>query len=314
MEVVCLDDVAQTTWQWIRRQKRVGSHSGSFRGRQVGRVGSRCHTTSVRERFTREDECERRGKAAQARVQRGQVSRARQELVGAKLAPKDQTTLNELRGRRPQEQLREIPEDVMSFEPETPVQLDQKNFATCLRRSPSGSSPGPGGCTNEMLRVVLDDPEALFLLTAAAEDFARADVPQCIFGVFMLATMTALQKREGGVRGIATGTSFRRLVAKTLARQFMDQVEETCAPFQFALSTRASTALCEVSSHLQEGELLFANLDDVFVVSKPDRTRFLYDLLANRLHALAGIELHKGKTPRVEPSRRMPAWNGCPWR
>ena len=81
-----------------------------------------------------------------------------------------------------------------------------------------------------MLRVVLDDPEALFLLTAAAEDFARVDVPQCIFGAFMLATMTALQKREGGVRGVATGTSFRRSVAKTLTRQFMDQVEETCAP------------------------------------------------------------------------------------
>ena len=39
-------------------------------------------------------------------------------------------------------------------------------------------------------------------------------------------------KREGGVRGIAIGTSFRRSV--TLARQFMDQVEETCSPFQFA--------------------------------------------------------------------------------
>ena len=67
-----------------------------------------------------QDECERHGRAVQARVQRGQVSRARQELVGAKLAPKDQTTLNELRGRRPQEQLREIPADVMSFELETP--------------------------------------------------------------------------------------------------------------------------------------------------------------------------------------------------
>ena len=53
--------------------------------------------------------------------------------------------------------------------------------------------------------------------------------------------MTALQKPDGGVRGIATGTSFRRLVAKTLARQFSKQVETTCAPFQFALSTRAGT-------------------------------------------------------------------------
>ena len=57
----------------------------------------------------------------------------------------------------------------------------------------------------------------------------------------MSASMTALQKPDGGVRGIATGTSFRRLVARTLARQFGKAVEATCAPFQFALSTRAGT-------------------------------------------------------------------------
>ena len=39
----------------------------------------------------------------------------------------------------------------------------------------------------------------------------------------------------------ATGCSFRRLVAKVLARQFSDAVEAVCAPLQFALSTRAGT-------------------------------------------------------------------------
>ena len=190
--------------------------------------------------------CERseeqhRGKAAQERVQRGQVSRARHELTGAKLAPKDEATLNELRNRRPQEQLREIPGDVLNFQPEAPVQLDRVLFATSLRGAPSGSSPQPGGCSCEMLRVLLDDREGLLLLTAAAEDFARGDVPHCIFSAFTLATITALQKRRGGVSGIATGTSFRRLVAKTLARQLMGEVEQSCAPFQFALSTRAGT-------------------------------------------------------------------------
>ena len=58
---------------------------------------------------------------------------------------------------------------------------------------------------------------------------------------FMAATMTALQKPDGGVRGIATGTTIRRLVAKTLARQFGKAVEATCVPYQFALSTRAGT-------------------------------------------------------------------------
>ena len=44
----------------------------------------------------------------------------------------------------------------------------------------------------------------------------------------MSATMTALQKPDGGARGgIATGRSFRRLVAKTLARQFGKVVEST---------------------------------------------------------------------------------------
>ena len=65
-------------------------------------------------------------------------------------------------------------------------------------------------------------------------------------------------------------------------------------PLLFSLAIH--DALCEVSGQLQEGELLFAYLVDVYVVSKPDCTRFLYDLLAKRLHALAGIEFHEGKT------------------
>ena len=112
---------------------------------------------------------------------------------------------------------------------------------SCLQGSPSGVAPGPGGCTNEMLRVYLDDAEILSLLFDAAEDFARGEIPDNVTRFLMLATMIALEKRDGGVRGIATGTSFRRLVAKVLARQFSEQVEQACTPSQFALSTRAGT-------------------------------------------------------------------------
>ena len=78
------------------------------------------------------------------------------------------------------------------------VNVNAKLFATCLREAPSGSSPGPGGCTNEMLKVCLDNTEALHLLTSAAEDFARSSIPDNIFKAFTMAT---------------TSTSFRRLVA-----------------------------------------------------------------------------------------------------
>ena len=52
---------------------------------------------------------------------------------------------------------------------------------------------------------------------------------------------TFASHHEGGVRGIATGCSLRRLVARTLARQFAQDFEKECAPFQYALSSRAGT-------------------------------------------------------------------------
>ena len=58
---------------------------------------------------------ERRGRAAQRRVESGQVSRARHELTGAALAPKTQATFDELQRKRPQEQVRQIPPEVMGY-------------------------------------------------------------------------------------------------------------------------------------------------------------------------------------------------------
>jgi len=89
--------------------------------------------------------------------------------------------------------------------------------------------------------VLLDDAEGLESLLDAAESLARAEVPNTIAQAFMTARMTALLKPGGGVRGIVVGTALRRLVARTLARQFGPEIEAACAPFQFALSTRAGT-------------------------------------------------------------------------
>ena len=112
-------------------------------------------------------EQQRRGRAAQSRVERGQVSRAGQELTGAALAPKNSEKSRELPRRRPQDQMSEIPRDVLEFQPPAPFQLDESLFVSCLKSARSGCSPGPGGCTNEMLRVCLDDAEVLHLLFRA---------------------------------------------------------------------------------------------------------------------------------------------------
>ena len=144
------------------------------------------------------DEKARRGAAAQRRVERCQISRARLELIGASLVPKNADTVTELRNKRPQEVQSPIPQHVLDFAPECELKLEPKVFATCLRTALCGSSPGPGGCTYEMLKVCLNDNDTLQLLTLAAEDFARAQTPATT-GAFMMTTMTALQK--DGVSG-----------------------------------------------------------------------------------------------------------------
>ena len=44
-----------------------------------------------------------------------------------------------------------------------------------------------------------------------------------------------------------------------------------------------------------ETSLLFAFLDDIHVLCSPERTTTIHNMLANRLEAIAGIQLHEGK-------------------
>ena len=88
---------------------------------------------------------------------------------------------------------------------------------------------------------MLDDTDSQELLLATCNLLAQGKVPAVIGTALMGARLTALTKPNGGVRGIATGCAVRRLVARTLAKQFMKVFEAECAPFQYALSTRAGT-------------------------------------------------------------------------
>ena len=144
-----------------------------------------------------------------------------------------------MQDRRPHEVVREIPADVLNFQPETPVVLGRSIFLKSLQTARRGSSPGPGGYTNEHFKVLIlmDDTDAFALFLKAASSFAQARVPTEIAIPLVSARLTALVKEDGGVRGIATG----RLVARSLARQFSKDFEEECAPFQYASSTRAGT-------------------------------------------------------------------------
>ena len=65
-------------------------------------------------------------------------------------------------------------------------------------------------------------------------------------------------------------------------------------PMLFCLGQHS--ALSAVSGGLQEGERLFAYLDDLYVVCKPDRVGAVHDLLRVHLWNHCRISLHAGKT------------------
>ena len=182
------------------------------------------------------------------KVRLGEVSRARHCLTGSPLAPGTDDTYRELQSKRPQHISRELPQSVREFSPDTPLALDRDAFLKSLKTAPRGSSPGPGGCTYEHLRVLVDDQDTMDLLFEAATGLAQANLPSSVSAALTTARLTALflsgMEEFEALQPVAHSAVSRR---RTLAKQFAEDFEQECSPFQYALSTRAGT---ECVAHL----------------------------------------------------------------
>ena len=185
------------------------------------------------------DEVQIRAERAAALAQLGELSAASSALTAPPLAPANAATVAALRDpdRRPPTCQVPLPEAIAA----PPLHLNQAKLVANLRSARRGAAAGPSGTTTEHLRVLLDDEESAQLLYDAAQCLASGDIPQDILRGLRLGRMVALQKPDGGVRGLVMSDVFRRLVGRTLAQQFSGPFNTFCAPFQYALSARAGT-------------------------------------------------------------------------
>ena len=172
-------------WEQLLREARAGAPTAGQRN--VPRTDA----------AVLEEACER--------VRQGQLTRARQTLTAAALAPGNDETLHALSdpSRRPPHRRREIPAEVLTHEPAEAVALSVQQVAESLRSAKRGSAPGLSGATVDHYKLLLDDPAALELLAFAVNCFAGADLPPSIIDALALSRLTALRKPGGGVRGIA---------------------------------------------------------------------------------------------------------------
>lgn len=162
-------------------------------------------------------------------VHQGELTAARQALTAQPLAPRNQSTLDELQDprRRPASPYQARDPDILQFHPANRLQLPAATIIRNLRKTRKGAAPGPSGLTAETLRLVLDDEDCTRDFVLVASKLAAAEVPLPISQAIGLGRVVALQKSNGRVRGIIVGDLLRRVVSRSLA--------------QFALSTRAGT-------------------------------------------------------------------------
>ena len=146
----------------------------------------------------------------------------------------------------------------------------------------------------EHLKLLLQDIPAQELLAHAATQLAHPLGPAEVAAAVAMARLTAFQKPDGGVRGIATGDAFRRLVARALAKQWGTTLDHATRPYQYALQSRAGTdaIVATVRAALDSRE-------DVVVVSLDGRSA--YDSISRAAFLVKLQEL----APELLPFVRM---------
>ena len=118
------DDFAAGSWTQLQRNAELDTPSPS-----------RKHTMTIEEK----------GRAAEQRVKMGEVSRARQCLTGAAVAPGNDTTFQDMQRKRPQIPVAPLPEEVLNFQPDVPLHLGRKTFLSSLKSAPEDLPQDPEG-------------------------------------------------------------------------------------------------------------------------------------------------------------------------
>ena len=170
-------------------------------------------------------------------------------LEGAQIKPGDDATYQALTDatRRPPVPRAPLSQSIVEAHPEEEFKLDEDWFVQHVRCARRGAAAGPAGMLADHLQPMLDTARDTSLLFQFASVLACGHALPTVVEAIKMVRITALKKPTGGVHGIIVGDVFRRLVARTMAKQMAVRVEAATAPFQYALTTKAG---CECVAHI----------------------------------------------------------------
>lgn len=206
------------------------------------------------------------------------------------LAPNNSETLKSLLDKHPASpgDRRKIQNSLASN-----LSVSSTDVRKAIKSFPCGSAGGPDGLKPQHLKDLINDLNASDALLALITDFVNlllsgecpGDVRPILFG----GSLTALSKKDGGVRPIAVGCVFRRLVAKCANSFASDALANYLAPRQLGVGVRGGA---EAAAHAAR-KFLQASSGDTVLVKLDFRNAF------NTLRRDCILESVRSKVPDI---------------
>ena len=185
------------------------------------------------------------------------------------MAPFDDVTATALRSKHPARAVSDISPPTPKID--TCLSLREADIITAIKSFVPGSAGGPDGLRPQHLKDLTSASagDAGRRLLARLTEFTNlcltGHVPAVIQPTFCGASLCALNKKDGGIRPIAVGSTMRRLVAKAACKAVMSKITAHFLPVQLGFGVpRATEAAVHAArsfiSGLQPGQA-FVKLD-----------------------------------------------------
>ncbi|XP_055335726.1 uncharacterized protein LOC129586490 [Paramacrobiotus metropolitanus] len=212
-------------------------------------------------------------KFVQGKIQNGDVSGAVRILCsGDALAPRTAATFAELQNKHPAANPDACYPVLSSAQRDQISRVKQKEIFEAITSFPNDSAGGLDGFRpqhfKDMINDITDDSSGQLceVLAQLADNMLAGRVPEKIVPVLYGASLTALNKKGGGIRPIAVGSTIRRIVAKIVIKRVQQQMGEKLRPKQMGFGSPGG---CEAVVHAAR-RFVTSPSDEVQVLVKFD--------------------------------------------
>ena len=190
---------------------------------------------------------------------------------------------------------------------QTPQHLttSEEDVLQAVRSFPKSSAGGPDGLRPQHLKDMLADQTSYHVLLPTLVSFVQlvleGRTPPSIRPFFFGANLTALHKKDGGIRPIAVSCTLRRLVAKIAASKVKEELASLLAPRQLGFGIKGGA---EAAVHA--ARMYVSDLDDNHWIVKLDFRNAFNSLRRDKM-LLAVRELAPALYPFVHSSYSSPS-------